>query len=112
MKILITGALGHIGSYVINDLIKLKKIKKIYLLDNLMNNKHNSSFAGCNLLLDNIGITILLSSTKDISFTFVTNITFFLCFIIILIFFQKTKLFTVFHVYVVVFLMHQIMSHN
>ncbi len=45
MKILITGALGHIGSYVINDLIKLKKIKKIYLLDNLMNNKHNVLFS-------------------------------------------------------------------
>ena len=44
MKILITGALGHIGSYVITDLIKLKKIKKIYLLDNLMNDKHNALF--------------------------------------------------------------------
>ena len=31
MKLLITGALGHIGSYVINDLLKLK-IKKIILL--------------------------------------------------------------------------------
>tara|TARA_B100001113_G_C21099734_1_gene618205 strand:+ start:306 stop:1220 length:915 start_codon:yes stop_codon:yes gene_type:complete len=44
MKILITGALGHIGSYVITDLIKVKKIKKIYLLDNLMNDKHNALF--------------------------------------------------------------------
>ena len=44
MSILVTGALGHIGSYVIKDLIKLNNIKNIYLLDKLSNNKHNVFF--------------------------------------------------------------------
>lgn len=34
MNILITGCLGHIGSFVTNKILKNKKIKKIYLLDN------------------------------------------------------------------------------
>ena len=41
MKLLITGALGHIGSYIINDLLKLKIIKKIILLDNVHSEKFN-----------------------------------------------------------------------
>jgi len=44
MKIIITGALGHIGSYIINDLVKIKKIKKIYLVDNFLNNRFNVLF--------------------------------------------------------------------
>tara|TARA_A100001011_G_C14290785_1_gene836101 strand:+ start:336 stop:1247 length:912 start_codon:yes stop_codon:yes gene_type:complete len=44
MKILISGALGHIGSFIINDLIKIKKIKKIYLVDNLSNQRFNVLF--------------------------------------------------------------------
>ncbi len=44
MKLLITGALGHIGSYIINDLLKLKKIKKIILLDNVHSDKFNVLF--------------------------------------------------------------------
>jgi len=44
MKIIITGALGHIGSYIINDLVKVKKIKKIYLIDNFLNNRFNVLF--------------------------------------------------------------------
>ena len=39
MKILITGCLGHIGSYLVKNIHKIKKIKKIYLLDNISNNK-------------------------------------------------------------------------
>ena len=39
MKILITGALGHIGSYLINELVKIKNIKKIYLIDNISNQR-------------------------------------------------------------------------
>jgi UDP-glucose 4-epimerase len=39
MKLLITGCLGHIGSFLIKNLNKIKKIKKIYLLDNNSNNK-------------------------------------------------------------------------
>ena len=44
MSILVTGALGHIGSYIIKDLVKLKNIKNIYLLDKLANDKHNVFF--------------------------------------------------------------------
>ena len=44
MKIIITGALGHIGSYIINDLVKIKKIKKIYLVDNFLNSRFNVLF--------------------------------------------------------------------
>ena len=44
MNILITGPLGHIGSYVTKDLLKLKKIKRIYLLDNAYGNKFNTLF--------------------------------------------------------------------
>ncbi len=44
MKLLITGGLGHIGSYIINDLAKISKIKKIYLIDNLSNERFNVLF--------------------------------------------------------------------
>ena len=44
MNILITGALGHIGSYVINDLINIKKVKKVYLIDNFTSNRFNVLF--------------------------------------------------------------------
>ena len=39
MNIIITGCLGHIGSYLIENLAKFKKLRKIYLLDNIANNK-------------------------------------------------------------------------
>ena len=39
MNIIITGCLGHIGSYLIENLSKFKKLKKIYLLDNIANSK-------------------------------------------------------------------------
>ena len=35
MNILITGGLGHIGSYVLENIRKIKNIKKIYIIDNL-----------------------------------------------------------------------------
>ena len=44
MKILITGGLGHIGSYLISRLVKIKKIKKIYLIDNIGNQRFNVLF--------------------------------------------------------------------
>ena len=44
MKILITGGLGHIGSYLIQNFKKIKGIKKIYIIDNLKSNKINSLF--------------------------------------------------------------------
>lgn len=39
MNLLITGALGHIGTYIFNELSKIKKIKKIYLIDNISNQR-------------------------------------------------------------------------
>ena len=44
MKILITGGLGHIGSYLIENINKIKGIKKIYIIDSLRSNKINSLF--------------------------------------------------------------------
>ena len=44
MKILITGGLGHIGSYVLENINKIKFIKKIYIIDNLATNRYCSLF--------------------------------------------------------------------
>lgn len=44
MKILITGSCGHIGSYLVKNLYKIKKIKKAILIDNLSSNKYCSLF--------------------------------------------------------------------
>ena len=44
MKILITGSLGHIGSYLIQNISKIKFVKDVYILDNLLTNKYNSLF--------------------------------------------------------------------
>ena len=44
MKILITGGLGHIGSYLLENIDKIKFIKKIYIIDNLSTNRYCSLF--------------------------------------------------------------------
>ena len=44
MNILITGACGHIGSYFVENLYKIKKIKKAILVDNIESNRFNSLF--------------------------------------------------------------------
>tara|TARA_B100000029_G_C17597072_1_gene964548 strand:+ start:364 stop:1287 length:924 start_codon:yes stop_codon:yes gene_type:complete len=44
MNILITGACGHIGSYVATNIHKIKKIKKTILVDNLKSNRFHSLF--------------------------------------------------------------------
>tara|TARA_Y100000590_G_scaffold462835_1_gene627981 strand:+ start:244 stop:1167 length:924 start_codon:yes stop_codon:yes gene_type:complete len=44
MNILITGACGHIGSYLAENISKIKKIKKIYLVDDLKNGRINTLF--------------------------------------------------------------------
>ena len=44
MKILITGGLGHIGSYVLENINKIKPLKKIYIVDNFLTNRYNSLF--------------------------------------------------------------------
>ena len=44
MKLLITGACGHIGSYLAENIHKIKKIKKTILVDNLESNRFCSLF--------------------------------------------------------------------
>ncbi len=44
MKIIITGSCGHIGSYIVENLSKIKKIKTAILIDNLKSNRFNSIF--------------------------------------------------------------------
>lgn len=44
MNILITGGLGHIGSHFIDSINKVKKINKVYIIDNNSNNRINSFF--------------------------------------------------------------------
>ena len=44
MNILITGACGHIGSYLADNIYKIKKVNKVYLVDNLKNGRINTLF--------------------------------------------------------------------
>ena len=39
MNLLITGCCGHIGSYVVENIHKIKKIKKTILVDNIKSNR-------------------------------------------------------------------------
>lgn len=44
MKIIITGACGHIGSYVTDKINNIKKIKEVILIDNLNSQRYSSLF--------------------------------------------------------------------
>ena len=44
MKILITGGLGHIGSYILENINKLNVVKYIYIIDDLSTNRYCSIF--------------------------------------------------------------------
>ncbi len=44
MNILITGGFGHIGSYLLNSINKIKNIKNVYVIDNNLNNRINTLF--------------------------------------------------------------------
>jgi len=44
MKILITGACGHIGSFLAENIYKIKGISKTILVDNLKSNRFNSLY--------------------------------------------------------------------
>ena len=44
MKILITGALGHIGSYVAENIYRIAKIKETILIDNFESRRFNSLY--------------------------------------------------------------------
>ena len=56
MNILITGALGHIGSLLVKKISKLKNLKTIYLIDSARSNNINVLF---NLKLKNIKINFI-----------------------------------------------------
>ena len=45
MKIVVTGALGHIGSYLIRSLPVSTRIDKIFLVDNMISNRYCSFFS-------------------------------------------------------------------
>ena len=44
MNLLITGGCGHIGSYLIHNINKIRKIKKTYVIDNFKSTNINSLF--------------------------------------------------------------------
>ena len=44
MKLLITGACGHIGSFIIEKVSQIKKIKEIILIDNLNSHRYPTLF--------------------------------------------------------------------
>ena len=44
MNLLITGSCGHIGSYIAENIHKIKKIKKTILVDNIKSNRFCSLF--------------------------------------------------------------------
>ena len=44
MNLLITGGCGHIGSYLIHNIAKIRKIKKTYVIDNFKSTNINSLF--------------------------------------------------------------------
>ena len=44
MNIVITGALGHIGSKLIQKIAQIKKLKQVYLIDNASTNNLNVLF--------------------------------------------------------------------
>jgi len=44
MNILITGALGHIGSKLLNNLSKFNGLRKVYIVDSVKSNNINVLF--------------------------------------------------------------------
>ena len=44
MKILITGGLGHIGSYILHNINKIKIVKKVYVIDDFSTQRYSSLF--------------------------------------------------------------------
>ena len=44
MKVLITGGLGHIGSYFLKRVTEFSNIDKIYIIDNFLSERYSSLF--------------------------------------------------------------------
>ena len=73
MKLMITGCCGHIGSYLIENLFKLKKIKKTILVDNLESNRFYTLFNlkkknNLKFLIRNLADSKSLDDLKDVDF--------------------------------------------
>ncbi len=62
MNILITGALGHIGSLLLTKALNIKNLKNLYIIDNARSNNLNVLF---NLNLKNINIHFSQSDLLD-----------------------------------------------
>ena len=62
MNILITGALGHIGSSLISRVQEIKNIKKVYIIDSLRSNNINVLF---NIKIHNIKIRFIKADLID-----------------------------------------------
>ena len=62
MNIIITGALGHIGSELINKITRVKKLKNLYLIDSGRSNNINVLF---NLKIKNIKVFFINRDLKD-----------------------------------------------
>jgi len=44
MNVLITGAAGHIGSYLVDNFYRIKKVKKVFFVDNFCSQRFNIFF--------------------------------------------------------------------
>jgi len=67
MNILITGCCGHIGSYLVDNIHKIKKIKKCFIVDNFNSTQINSLFKSKkknNLKFYNLDLTKKSSLSK------------------------------------------------
>lgn len=68
MNILITGGLGHIGTYILDNINKINNIKKIFVVDNNINNKINYLFYkknNFNFILEDLRNKNALDKIKD-----------------------------------------------
>lgn len=73
MKIILTGACGHIGSYIAKNISKIKNIKEIILIDNFNTQRYSSLFnlkRGPNIIFFNKDVSKpnCLDNLKNIDF--------------------------------------------
>lgn len=63
MNLLITGCCGHIGSYIIENVHRIKKIKKVYIIDNFKSSSINTLFKSKNK--NNLNFSFIDLSKKN-----------------------------------------------
>ena len=77
MNLLITGCCGHIGSYLVNNIHKIKKIKKCFIVDNFNSTQINSLFNSNkknNLKFYNLDLTKKSSLSKFNKINYVVHL--------------------------------------